>query len=50
MNTTLENYLIVFTGNQIINVECRAWAKNIQYSSHKSEKKGAVHFELMVDE
>lgn len=36
--------------NRIINVECRAWAKNIEYSSYKSEKKGAVHFELMVDE
>ncbi|RLU18376.1 hypothetical protein DMN91_008733 [Ooceraea biroi] len=38
------------TRNQVINVECRAWAKNIQYSSYRSEKKGAVHFELMVDE
>ncbi|XP_011054947.1 PREDICTED: sodium/potassium-transporting ATPase subunit beta-2-like [Acromyrmex echinatior] len=38
------------TRNQIINVECRAWAKNIEYSSIRSEKKGAVHFELMVDE
>ncbi|XP_050458136.1 sodium/potassium-transporting ATPase subunit beta-2-like [Cataglyphis hispanica] len=36
--------------NQIINVECRAWAKNIKYTSVKGEKKGAVHFELMVDE
>ncbi|KYM85349.1 Sodium/potassium-transporting ATPase subunit beta-2 [Atta colombica] len=38
------------TRNQIINIECRAWAKNIKYSSIRSEKKGAVHFELMVDE
>ncbi|KYQ53878.1 Sodium/potassium-transporting ATPase subunit beta-2 [Trachymyrmex zeteki] len=38
------------TRNQIINIECRAWAKNIEYSSIRSEKKGAVHFELMVDE
>ncbi|XP_066597906.1 sodium/potassium-transporting ATPase subunit beta-2-like [Prorops nasuta] len=36
--------------NRIINVECRAWAKNVQYSSVKSEKKGATHFELMVDD
>ncbi|KAL2719454.1 sodium/potassium-transporting ATPase subunit beta-2-like [Vespula squamosa] len=35
--------------NTIINVECRAWAKNIKYSTRKSEKKGAVHFELLVD-
>lgn len=38
------------TRNQIINVECRAWAKNIEYSSIRTEKKGAVHFELMIDE
>ncbi|XP_015189132.1 PREDICTED: sodium/potassium-transporting ATPase subunit beta-2-like [Polistes dominula] len=35
--------------NTIINVECRAWAKNIEYSTRKSEKKGAVHFELLID-
>ncbi|XP_015608284.1 sodium/potassium-transporting ATPase subunit beta-2 [Cephus cinctus] len=36
--------------NQIINVECRAWARNIIYSTTKLEKKGAVHFELMIDD
>ncbi|XP_012280194.1 sodium/potassium-transporting ATPase subunit beta-2 [Orussus abietinus] len=34
----------------IINVECRAWAKNIVYSNIKMEKKGAIHFELMIDD
>ncbi|XP_076674412.1 sodium/potassium-transporting ATPase subunit beta-2-like [Andrena cerasifolii] len=36
--------------NRIINVECRAWAKNIIYKPSKKEKMGSVHFELMVDE
>ncbi|KAI4483547.1 hypothetical protein M0804_007807 [Polistes exclamans] len=35
--------------NTIINVECRAWAKNIKYNTRKSEKMGAVHFELLID-
>lgn len=38
------------TRNRIINVECKAWAKNIVYGTKKTEKKGAVHFELMVDD
>ncbi|XP_076232639.1 sodium/potassium-transporting ATPase subunit beta-2-like [Calliopsis andreniformis] len=36
--------------NRIINVECRAWAKNIKYKRSKKEKSGSVHFELMIDE
>ncbi|XP_050301461.1 sodium/potassium-transporting ATPase subunit beta-2 isoform X2 [Anthonomus grandis grandis] len=31
----------------VINVECRAWAKNIKYS--RSERSGSVHFELLID-
>lgn len=31
----------------IINVECRAWAKNIEYS--RADKIGSVHFELLID-
>ncbi|CAG9823485.1 unnamed protein product [Phaedon cochleariae] len=31
----------------VINVECRAWAKNIIYS--RSERMGSVHFELLID-
>lgn len=31
----------------LINVECKAWAKNIIHNRH--EKLGSVHFELMVD-
>ncbi|XP_022112352.2 sodium/potassium-transporting ATPase subunit beta-2 [Pieris rapae] len=31
----------------LINIECKAWAKNIQYDRY--ERRGSVHFELMVD-
>jgi sodium/potassium-transporting ATPase subunit beta len=34
--------------NQIINVECRSWAKNIIYQGGR-DRRGSVHFELMVD-
>ncbi|XP_014204441.1 sodium/potassium-transporting ATPase subunit beta-2-like [Copidosoma floridanum] len=36
--------------NVTINVECKAWAKNIKYSSHRGEKVGSVHFELLIKE
>jgi sodium/potassium-transporting ATPase subunit beta len=35
--------------NQIINIECRTWAKNIEYSSSKRDRKGSIHIELMID-
>nr|CAD7206759.1 unnamed protein product [Timema douglasi] len=31
----------------LINIECRAWARNIQHDRH--ERVGMVHFELMID-
>lgn len=31
----------------LVNVECRAWAKNIKYD--RASRSGSVHFELMVD-
>ncbi|XP_032529855.1 sodium/potassium-transporting ATPase subunit beta-2-like [Danaus plexippus] len=31
----------------LINIECKAWAKNILYDRY--ERRGSVHFELMVD-
>jgi len=31
----------------LINIECRAYAKNIEYS--RAERKGSVHFEVLVD-
>ncbi|CAG9768639.1 unnamed protein product [Ceutorhynchus assimilis] len=31
----------------VINVECRAWAKNIKYS--RGDRIGSVHFELLID-
>ncbi|XP_043784138.1 uncharacterized protein LOC122710371 isoform X2 [Apis laboriosa] len=36
--------------NKIINVECRAWAKNIKYETSQNQQHGMVHFELMIDE
>ncbi|CAB0034744.1 unnamed protein product [Trichogramma brassicae] len=35
--------------DEIIYIECRAWAKNIKYESKRNEKIGAVHFELQID-
>lgn len=31
----------------LINIECKAWAKNIIYD--RSDRRGSVHFELMID-
>ncbi|XP_067007708.1 sodium/potassium-transporting ATPase subunit beta-2 [Anabrus simplex] len=35
--------------NVLINIECRAWAKNIRYSKMKSEREGSVHLEVLID-
>lgn len=34
---------------QLINVECRAWAKNIFYNGGISDRKGSVSFQLLMD-
>lgn len=46
---TYELYYIYFSfaAGILINVECKAWAKNIKHS--RNDKIGAVHFELMID-
>ncbi|KAK9872953.1 hypothetical protein WA026_020303 [Henosepilachna vigintioctopunctata] len=31
----------------VINIECRAWAKNIKYN--RTDRSGSVHFELLLD-
>ncbi|XP_052897009.1 sodium/potassium-transporting ATPase subunit beta-2 [Anopheles moucheti] len=31
----------------LINIECKAWARNIMYD--RAERRGSVHFELMID-
>lgn len=36
-----------FAAGVLINIECKAWAKNIFYDRY--ERRGSVHFELMVD-
>ncbi|XP_050426387.1 sodium/potassium-transporting ATPase subunit beta-2-like isoform X2 [Adelges cooleyi] len=33
----------------LINVECRAWAKNIIFKRSLQNREGSVHFELMID-
>lgn len=39
------------TGGVIINIECRAWAHNIEYIGGPAEhRKGSVHFEIMRDD
>jgi len=37
------------TVNVAINIECRAWAKNINYRGGNLQREGSVHFELMRD-
>jgi sodium/potassium-transporting ATPase subunit beta len=32
----------------LINIECKAWAKNIIHD--RQDRRGSVHFELMIDE
>lgn len=35
--------------NVVINIECRAWAKNINYRGGNQQREGSVHFEIMMD-
>jgi sodium/potassium-transporting ATPase subunit beta len=37
------------TLNRIINIECRAWAKNIIYNGSMRDRQGSIVFELMID-
>lgn len=41
-----ENYFH-FVAGVLINIECKAWARNIVHD--RTERRGSVHFELMVD-
>lgn len=43
-------YRFPSTGGVLINIECRAWAKNIVYKNSAQLREGSVHFELQVDE
>ncbi|RZB40874.1 Na K-ATPase domain containing protein [Asbolus verrucosus] len=36
--------------NAIVNIECRAWAGNINYSGSDKNREGSVHFEILVDD
>jgi len=35
--------------NIIINIECRAWAKNIIYHGGNRDRTGSVHLEVLID-
>jgi len=35
--------------NQLLNIECRVWAKNVIYSSSALEREGSVRFEILID-
>ncbi|XP_017473805.1 PREDICTED: sodium/potassium-transporting ATPase subunit beta-1 [Rhagoletis zephyria] len=35
--------------NQLVNIECRAWAKNVIYSGSLNARTGSVTFQLFVD-
>lgn len=35
--------------HQIINIRCRAWARNIQYTESLKERLGSTHLEIMID-
>lgn len=40
-------FYVFLTGGVLINVECKAWARNIKHNT--ANKFGSVHFELMID-
>lgn len=40
---------VFFAANKIINIECRAWAKNIIYHGGNRDRTGSVHLEILVD-
>lgn len=46
-DSLLMNMFRSFPAGVLINIECKAWAKNILYDRY--ERRGSVHFELMVD-
>lgn len=46
-NLQISKFLICIAAGVLINIECKAWAKNIFYDRY--ERRGSVHFELMVD-
>lgn len=43
----INTFINFISAGIIINVECRAWAKNLKVD--RKEKIGTVHFELLID-
>ncbi|XP_059050416.1 sodium/potassium-transporting ATPase subunit beta-2-like [Achroia grisella] len=37
------------TLHQIINIRCRAWARNVKYTESLKERLGSTHLEIMID-
>lgn len=44
-----KTFSFIFAEHSIINIECRAWAKNVLYNGSYRDRQGSVHFELMID-
>lgn len=38
---------VIVSGGIVINIECKAWAKNIKHN--RQDRIGSVHFELLID-
>lgn len=41
------NSALWFPAGVLINIECKAWAANIHHD--RAERRGSVHFEIMID-
>lgn len=42
-------FFLFDTANVLISIECRAWAKNIQYRGGMLAREGSVQFDIMLD-
>jgi len=42
-------FFFFFAEGQVINIECRAWAKNIKHNMVRAEREGSVKYAIMVD-
>lgn len=41
----------LFLAGVIVNIECKAWTQNIRHADfERKDRKGSVHFEIMIDE
>lgn len=47
LSFSLSLSIFIFLAGVLINIECKAWARNIAHD--RADRRGSVHFELMVD-